>query len=84
MTVTVIPVHLTKRALAYLLGLKGPEGPWTDGPTDFVCELPHHWEWPIDWVSVYAIDRWKAGLFIVLPNCPTCSVAWDEAISKLK
>ena len=35
---------------------------------------------PTEWISIGSVGLWKAGQLTVLPNCPSCSVAWDEAM----
>jgi hypothetical protein len=35
---------------------------------------------PTEWVSLRSVRLWKEGQLTVLPNCPSCSVAWDEAM----
>jgi len=35
---------------------------------------------PTEWISIVSVGLWKQGLLTVLPNCPSCSVAWDEAM----
>lgn len=35
---------------------------------------------PITWISLHGVGLWKQGRLFVLPTCPSCSVAWDEAM----
>lgn len=35
---------------------------------------------PTEWISPSSVTLWKRGELTVLPTCPSCSVAWDEAL----
>jgi hypothetical protein len=38
------------------------------------------WPGPTEWISPRSVSLWRRGELLVLPNCPSCSVAWDEAM----
>jgi hypothetical protein len=97
MNVTDRTVHVTKRALAHLLGrLDGaleatlPFGsPACGGVLPFVQPFPWGLGYLIEQatklsvLNVGQVDRWKDGETLRLPNCPGCAVLWDEAVAQV-
>jgi hypothetical protein len=91
MNVTALTVHVTKRALAHLLGKLDGALEATLGFGELACGEPSLLEASrsIDtWframsstqISVEAVDKWREGKPVRLPTCPRCAVLWDEAI----
>jgi hypothetical protein len=74
-------IHLTKNAYDALMGRLLAS--LTYGYDEMACGL--HPDWTdrrinLQWIGEYGISMWKQGTLTVLPNCPSCSVAWDEAM----
>lgn len=80
---TELTVHVTKRGLAYLLGKLTGTLEATLGFREMACGATCRDDDAVDWVSVHTVEKWKEGKPIILPNCPKCSVYWDEATSTL-
>lgn len=93
MSVTDRPVHVTKRALAYLLGrLKGvleaplPFGELACGGINPYKKADGSIDWGlagVEWVNEAKAIGWTKGETLRLPTCPRCAVLWDEAVAQV-
>lgn len=73
--------HVAVRALEALKGIIRVDSLPYMGEAHDVLHCGHPvWPGPTHWVSVHSVNLWKKNQLLAIPNCPSCSVAWDEAL----
>lgn len=74
-------IHVSTEALDSLRGIIRVDSlPFVGEHYETLCCGVPVMPGPTEWIGPRGVGLWKAGLLTVLPNCPSCSVAWDEAM----
>ena len=71
-------LHISTAALNYLKGVPLPAYTPTNQDDELYCGSSK--VGPTAWLTLASVSLWERGKLTVLPNCPSCSVAWDEAM----
>ncbi len=77
-------IHVSVEALNSLKGLLVIDSlPYIHPQYETLCCGAPVMPGPTEWISRGSAGAWKAGRLTELPTCPSCSVAWDEALESV-